>query len=66
MGRKHTTYVLKMFLFLFLSGVLAWRLVEVYSITVGFSPVHYTVDPLSLPSGHTFKCHEEFLYICSL
>ena len=28
--------------------------------------VYYTVDPLLLPSGNPFKCHEEALYICSL
>ena len=35
-----------------------------YSMTMGFSPVYYTVDPLLLlPSGNPFKCHEEVLYI---
>ena len=24
------------------------------------SPRHYTVDPMFLPSGNPFKCHEEF------
>ena len=23
---------------------------------------HYTVDPMLLPSGNPFKCHEEVLY----
>ena len=26
------------------------------------SPRHYTVDPMLLPSGNPFKCHEEVLY----
>ena len=34
-----------------------------YSITVGVSPRHYTVDPMLLPSGNPFKCHEEVLYL---
>ena len=25
------------------------------------SPRHYTVDPMLLPSGNPFKCHEEVL-----
>ena len=28
----------------------------------GFLPRHYTVDPMLLPSGNPFKCHEEVLY----
>ena len=32
----------------------------VYNITVGFSR-HYTGDPMLLPSGNPFKCHEEVL-----
>ena len=28
-----------------------------YSITVGFSPTFYTVDPRLLPSGNPFKYH---------
>ena len=35
--------------------------VSVYSMTVGFSPT-FTVDPMLLPSGNPFKCHEEVLY----
>ena len=27
-----------------------------------YSPRHYTVDPMLLPSGNPFKCHEEVLY----
>ena len=27
------------------------------------SPRHYTVDPMLLPSGNPFKCHEEVLYL---
>ena len=34
-----------------------------YSITAGFSPVYYTVDPMLLPSWNPFKCHEEVLYL---
>ena len=34
-----------------------------YSITVGFSPVYYTVDPMLLLSGNPFKCHEEDFYL---
>ena len=26
-------------------------------------PRHYTVDPMLLPSGNLFKCHEEVLYL---
>ena len=26
------------------------------------SPRHYIVDPMLLPSGNPFKCHEEVLY----
>ena len=29
---------------------------------VGFSP-YYIVDPMLLPSGNPFKCHEEVLYL---
>ena len=25
--------------------------------------IHYTVDPMLLPSGNPFKCHEEVLYL---
>ena len=33
-----------------------------YSRTVGFCPtLDYTVDPMLLPSGNPFKCHEEVL-----
>ena len=32
-----------------------------YSITVGFSPTYNTVDPMLLPSGNPFECHEEVL-----
>ena len=49
--------------FCFLSGVPAWRLMQVYSITVGFSPVLYCWDPMLLPSGNPFKCREEVLYL---
>ena len=34
-----------------------------YSITVGFSPTFYTVDPMLFPSGNPFKYHEEVLYL---
>ena len=27
------------------------------------SPRHYTVDPMLLPSGNPFRCHEEVLYL---
>ena len=27
------------------------------------SPRHYTVDPMLLPSGNPFKCHEEFFVL---
>ena len=37
----------------------------VYSITVGFSPVLYNVDPMSLPSGNPLKCHEVRLCLCN-
>ena len=44
-------------------GVPVWRLIKVYSITVGFSPTLYCVDLIMLlPSGNPFKCHEEVLY----
>ena len=29
----------------------------------GFLPGYYTVDPMLLPSGNPFKCHEEVLYL---
>ena len=29
------------------------------SVTVGFSPTLCTVDPMLLPSGNPFQCHEE-------
>ena len=29
----------------------------------GFSPRHYTVDPMLLPSRNPIKCHEEVLYL---
>ena len=27
------------------------------------SPRHYTVDPMLLPSGNPFKCHEDILFL---
>ena len=57
-------YVLKCFCFCFLSGVPAWPSMEVYSITVGFSPIYYTVDPTLLPSGN-LNAIKRFC-ICSL
>ena len=44
------------------SGVPSWRLIYVYSITVGFSPVLYC-DPMLLPSENPFICHEEVLNV---
>ena len=41
MGRKHTHKLEINVIVLFLFGAPARRLVEVYSITVGFSPVLY-------------------------
>ena len=32
-----------------------------YSITVGFSPTLYSVDPMLLSSGNPIKCYEEVL-----
>ena len=29
----------------------------------GFSPRHYTVDPMLSASGNLFKCHEVVLYL---
>ena len=29
----------------------------------GLLPGYYTVDPMLLPSGNPFKCHEEVLYL---
>ena len=37
--------------------------VNVYSISVGFSPTLYCVDPMLSASGNLFKCHEEVLYL---
>ena len=53
-------YVQRVLLPLF-SGVPAWRLIEVYSVTVDFSPILYcTVDPMLLPWGSPMK-FQEFL-----
>ena len=52
-------YYIFLFCFCFLSGVPAWRLMLVHSITVGFSPV----ASMLLPSGNPFKCHGEVLYL---
>ena len=37
-----------------------------YTVLRWASPRHYTVDPMLLPSGNPFKCHEEVLYLQSM
>ena len=39
-------------------GGYAWQLIQVYSITVGFS-LQYNYDPRLLPSGNSVKYHVE-------
>ena len=36
---------------------------KVYKVFGWASPRHYAVDPMLFPSGNSFKCHEEVLYL---
>ena len=38
-----------------------WCLCMAINVSVQVSPRHYTVDPMLLPSGNPFKCHEDVL-----
>ena len=33
------------------------------NITLYYTILYYTVDPMLFPSGNPFKCHEEVLYL---
>ena len=55
---------LSLFCFQCFSGVPAWRLMQMYSITVGFSQTLYCgPNVISIGEQPAFKCHEEVLYL---
>ena len=70
-GRKGTNWCCKIFF-----GVPAWRVCVSVRYNGGLLPdIMYgrtysksmdTVDPMLLPSGNPFKCHEEAFCLCSL